>query len=52
MVEYQAPELAVLRFMLKEDDLNQPHVDQTTLQKHVSTKTDIYAYAMIALQVC
>ena len=49
MVEHQAPELVVLCFMLTGDDLN---VDKATLQNHVSTKTDIYAYAMIALQVC
>jgi hypothetical protein len=52
LVEYQAPELAVLPHMLREDDFNQSYVDQETVRKHISSKTDIYAYAMIALQVC
>jgi len=52
MVEYQAPELAVLPLTQKGDDFNQSYVDQEILQQRVSTKTDIYAYAMVALQVC
>jgi hypothetical protein len=51
IVGYQAPELIGAK-LTKEDDFNEPSMDPNIFLDKLSTKTDVYAYAMVALQVC
>jgi hypothetical protein len=52
IVGYQAPELIGSKLTRKDDDFNQSYMNQEIFLDKLTTKTDVYAYAMVALQVC
>jgi len=50
---YQAPELISARRTIDDEGpSNEPYTDQEILYNRLSTKTDVYAFAMVALEVC
>lgn len=52
IVGYQAPELIGAKLTKEEADFKEQSMDQAVFLDKLSTKTDVYAYAMVALQVC
>jgi hypothetical protein len=50
---YQAPELISARHTTEDEGLsNESYTDREIIYSKQTTKTDVYAFAMVALEVC